>query len=78
MTRRQRPDDGRPADEDALYRVQKALADAIIAGGLGLSDEKLARRLNMPVDEVQRHIQELVDRGWVVQTEIVVPDLPEN
>lgn len=55
---------------EAQWRVLQELGDAMVAAGdditkAGVSDEELARRLDMTVEGVQGHIQALVDFGFV-------------
>ena len=46
-------------------RVLRELAEVTISDGSSFSEERLAKRLDMPVEEVRRHLQALADLGMV-------------
>ncbi len=46
-------------------RVLRELAEVTIADGGYFHEERLAKRLDMPVEEVRRHLQALADLGMV-------------
>jgi DNA-binding IclR family transcriptional regulator len=52
-------------------RVLRELAEVTIADGGYFHEERLAKRLDMPVEEVRRHLQALADLG-------MVEEFPEN
>ena len=52
-------------------RVLRELAEVTIHDGSSYPEDRLAKRLDMPVEEVRRHLQALADLG-------MVEELPEN
>jgi DNA-binding IclR family transcriptional regulator len=52
-------------------RVLRELAEVTAADGGSFPEERLAKRLDMPVEEVRRHLQALADLG-------MVEECPEN
>jgi DNA-binding IclR family transcriptional regulator len=46
-------------------RVLRELAEVTRPGGDSFPEERLAKRLDMPVEEVRRHLQVLADIGMV-------------
>ena len=46
-------------------RVLRELAEATAADGGPFHEERLAKRLGMPVEEVRRHLRALADLGLV-------------
>jgi DNA-binding IclR family transcriptional regulator len=49
----------------AQRRVLRELAEVTRPGGSFFHEERLAKRLDMPVEEVRRHLQALADLGMV-------------
>lgn len=46
-------------------RVRRVLLEMAKTPDVGVTEEELAQRLNMTVEELQGHVQTLINFGWV-------------
>lgn len=53
----------------AQRRVLRELDEVTIHDGSSFDEDRLAKRLDMPMEEVRRHLQALADLGMVEQVQ---------